>query len=218
MKWASPSRQSISRFLVRYEATAIRTRLCIQPSASSWRIPASIQGTPVSPCFQASSDSGSSRQRIPRKRSSYSSFRFSGKARITFSQKSRQASWRRSAAAPSVPLLERAAPRARGPRPCRSGAAGRGGWSRRRRGGRGRARSRRPFSTAARISVARGLLAGARRRRRSASPARRRPRSASLGGRPTPIPGGSRACAAVGASVAAAPPSPRPSQKGVKTR
>ena len=84
MKCASPSRQSISRFFVRYEATAIRTRLCIQPSASSCRIPASIHGTPVRPSFQAASESGSSFQRIPRKRSSYSSVRLPGKLRITF--------------------------------------------------------------------------------------------------------------------------------------
>ena len=32
----------------------IRTRLCIQPSASSWRIPASTIGKPVVPLFQAS--------------------------------------------------------------------------------------------------------------------------------------------------------------------
>ena len=40
----SPSRQSISRFLVRNMAVTIRKRLCIQPVRFSCRIPASTIG------------------------------------------------------------------------------------------------------------------------------------------------------------------------------
>ena len=40
----SPWRQSISRSLVRKDATIMRTRLCIQPVAQSSRIPASTMG------------------------------------------------------------------------------------------------------------------------------------------------------------------------------
>ena len=50
--------------LVNQEATTIRTRLCIQPSCQSWRMPASTSGTPVTPRCHASSPAGSVRQGI----------------------------------------------------------------------------------------------------------------------------------------------------------
>jgi hypothetical protein len=40
--------------LTRKLATTIRIRLCIQPSASNWRTPASTIGKPVRPRHQAS--------------------------------------------------------------------------------------------------------------------------------------------------------------------
>ena len=48
-----PSCQSISRCLIRNEATIMRTRLCIQPVSQSWRMPASTIGKPVRPRCQA---------------------------------------------------------------------------------------------------------------------------------------------------------------------
>ena len=44
MNCASPTRQSISRSLVRNDAAIMRARLCIQPVAASWRIAASTIG------------------------------------------------------------------------------------------------------------------------------------------------------------------------------
>lgn len=46
---ASPSRQSISKCLVRNDAVTMRTRLCIQPVCQSSRMPASTSGYPVFP-------------------------------------------------------------------------------------------------------------------------------------------------------------------------
>ena len=48
----------------------MRARLCIHPSARSWRMPASTSGYPVIPSFHAASPSGSSSQRSPRGRMS----------------------------------------------------------------------------------------------------------------------------------------------------
>ena len=44
MKNRAPRVQSTWRSLTRKLAVIIRTRLCIQPSATSWRIPASTIG------------------------------------------------------------------------------------------------------------------------------------------------------------------------------
>ena len=49
MKNRAPRVQSTWRSLTRKLAVIIRTRLCIQPSATSWRIPASTIGKPGAP-------------------------------------------------------------------------------------------------------------------------------------------------------------------------
>ena len=54
MKCRAPCCHSRCRSLTRKLATIIRTRLCIQPVARSWRMPASTIGNPVRPSFQAS--------------------------------------------------------------------------------------------------------------------------------------------------------------------
>ena len=47
MKWRAPHCHGRWRSLTRKLATSMRTRLCIHPVASSWRIPASMIGKPV---------------------------------------------------------------------------------------------------------------------------------------------------------------------------
>ncbi len=57
MKCRAPCVHSMCRSLTRNDATIIRTRLCIQPWPSSWRIPASTIGKPVRPAHHASNAS-----------------------------------------------------------------------------------------------------------------------------------------------------------------
>ncbi len=49
MKCRAPSCHATCRSFTRKLATIMRTRLCIQPSASSWRMPASTTGNPSAP-------------------------------------------------------------------------------------------------------------------------------------------------------------------------
>ena len=64
-KCRAPTGHHTCRSLVRKQAVIIRTRLCIQPSCSSWRIPASTIGKPVVPVRQASIASSGSSYRMP---------------------------------------------------------------------------------------------------------------------------------------------------------
>ena len=54
MKCRAPCGHHTCRSLTRKLAVTIRTRLCIQPVAASWRIPASTNGNPVRPARHAS--------------------------------------------------------------------------------------------------------------------------------------------------------------------
>ena len=62
-----PRRQSRPRCLVRKDAVISRARLCIQPSARSWRMPASTIGTPVGRPASAASASVVVRQLVGRR-------------------------------------------------------------------------------------------------------------------------------------------------------
>ena len=62
MKNRAPRNQSTWRSLTRKLAVIMRTRLCIQPSATSWRIPASTIGNPVRPAHHAAKRSS---DRVP---------------------------------------------------------------------------------------------------------------------------------------------------------
>jgi len=59
MKCSAPRCQCTCRSLTRNDATIMRTRLCIQPSARSCRIPASTSGYPVRPAAQAATRAAS---------------------------------------------------------------------------------------------------------------------------------------------------------------
>ena len=82
MKNASPSRQWIRRSLVRNMDVIMRSRLCMKPSAESWRIPASTMGNPVRPSHhraKSSAWSAARRQGSPRMAGLYSSSSTFGK-------------------------------------------------------------------------------------------------------------------------------------------